>query len=80
MPRMSRRAARRCWAKALKKETRTKEPRLLHIEVSHDEYCGVFKQAECNCNAGRRLFTASGELIIEVKGVGFYDPFEFKDG
>ena len=76
---MSSRTARRRWAKALKKETGKKEARLLHIEISHDEYCGVFNQAECNCNPHRRLFTESGKLIIEVRGIGFYDPFEFKE-
>ena len=71
----SRRAARKAWEKAIKKETGGKKE-LFHVEISHDEYCGVFEQAECNCNPYRRFFNASGKLIIDVRGVGFYDPFE----
>ena len=68
------RQARKAWEKELKKIKRSKK--VFFIDIAHDEWCGVYKQNECNCNPDRTLMDEKGKTIIKILGAGFYDPFE----
>lgn len=68
------RAARRAWKKATEKLQRT--GKVYQVQIAHDEWCGIYKHSECNCNPDRQILNDKGDVIVKVSGAGFYDPVD----
>ncbi|MCE8539804.1 hypothetical protein KBY27_20270 [Ruegeria pomeroyi] len=71
----STRKARRAWAAIVRKHIRPGH--VVHLEVRHDDWCGIYTQERtCNCSPDRVLKDDKGHVLARVRGAGFYDPME----